>query len=129
VFGFTLTSIVHGASSDEFFKGKAVRLVVGNSAGGAQDDWARFVAQYLGKHIPGNPDILVQNMPGAPTAIAANHIYSVLIDGDPVLGSGEGIAVNGGDHHGAHAKRGALFQKIPAADFGLFLSHAILLRN
>ncbi len=50
---------------------------LGNSAGGAQDDWARFVAQYLGKHIPGNPDILVQNMPGATTAIAANHIYNI----------------------------------------------------
>src|SRR5438093_12378125 len=129
LFGFARISSAADVTSSEFYKSKAVRLVVGNSVGGAQDDWARFVAQYLGKHIPGNPDILVQNMLGAPTAIAANHIYSVLIDGDPVLGSGEGIAVNGGDHHGAHAKHGALFQKIPAADFGLFLSHAILLRN
>jgi tripartite-type tricarboxylate transporter receptor subunit TctC len=51
--------------------------VVGNSVGGAQDDWGRFVAQYLGKHIPGNPDIVVQNMPGAGGIIAANHVYNV----------------------------------------------------
>ena len=41
------------------------------------DDWGRFVALYLGKHIPGNPDIVVQNMPGAGAIIAANHIYNV----------------------------------------------------
>jgi tripartite-type tricarboxylate transporter receptor subunit TctC len=41
------------------------------------DDWGRFVAQYLGRHIPGSPDIVVQNMPGAGTAIAANYIYNV----------------------------------------------------
>jgi tripartite-type tricarboxylate transporter receptor subunit TctC len=77
LFGFALLSTVAYAASDEFFKSKAIRLVVGNSVGGAQDDWARFVAQYLGKHIPGNPDIVVQNMPGAGGIIAANHIYNV----------------------------------------------------
>ena len=41
------------------------------------DDWGRFVAPHLSKHIPGNPDIVVQNMPGAGTVIAANHVYSV----------------------------------------------------
>ena len=50
---------------------------MGNSVGGAMDDWGRFVAQYMGKHIPGNPDIVVQNMPGAGGVIAANHIYNV----------------------------------------------------
>ena len=71
-----LADIAH-ATSHEFFKGKAIRLVVGNSVGGAQDDWGRFVSQYLGRHIPGSPDIIVQNMPGAGTVIAANHIYSI----------------------------------------------------
>ena len=77
MFGFVLLSKATHAASDEFFKGKAIRLVVGNSVGGAQDDWARFVAQYMGKQIPGNPDIVVQNMPGAGTVIAANYIYNV----------------------------------------------------
>jgi len=77
LFGFALLSSVAYAAAPEFFKGKTIRLVVGNSVGGAQDDWGRFVAQYLGKHIPGNPDIVVQNMPGAGTVIAANYVYSV----------------------------------------------------
>src|SRR5262245_65511585 len=75
--GFDLFSNLAHTASDEFFKSKSIRLIVGNSVGGAQDDWGRFVAQYLGKHIPGNPDILVQNMPGAGTVIAANYVYNV----------------------------------------------------
>jgi tripartite-type tricarboxylate transporter receptor subunit TctC len=75
--GCALLSGAAHASSHEFFKGKAVRLLVGTSPGGAIDDWGRFVAQHLGKHIPGNPDIVVQNMAGAGTVIAANHIYNI----------------------------------------------------
>ena len=77
LFGFALLASVAHTASAEFFKGKSIRLVIGNSVGGAMDDWGRFVALYLGKHIPGNPDIVVQNMPGAGAIIAANHIYSV----------------------------------------------------
>jgi tripartite-type tricarboxylate transporter receptor subunit TctC len=65
------------ALAAESFKGKSIRLVVGNSVGGAMDDWGRFVAQYWGKQIPGNPDVLVQNMAGAGGIIAANYIYNV----------------------------------------------------
>lgn len=72
-----LLPVVAQATSHEFFKGKAIRLLVGTSAGGAMDDWGRFLAQHLGRNIPGNPDIVVQNMPGAGTVIAANHIYNV----------------------------------------------------
>jgi tripartite-type tricarboxylate transporter receptor subunit TctC len=71
-----LSGMAHAAAPD-FYKDKTIRLVVGNSAGGAQDDWARFIAQYLGRHIPGSPDIVVQNMPGAGTIIAANYIYNI----------------------------------------------------
>ncbi len=60
-----------------FYQGKSVRLIVGTSAGGAQDLWARFMAQHFGKHIPGSPEIVVQNMPGAGSMIAANHLYNV----------------------------------------------------
>src|SRR5688500_12625899 len=75
--GFALVAAVAHSSSHEFFKGKSIRLLVGNSAGGAMDDWARFVAQYLGKHIPGNPDIVVQNMPGAGGITAANYLFNI----------------------------------------------------
>jgi tripartite-type tricarboxylate transporter receptor subunit TctC len=77
LFGIALFRGAGHASSHEFFKGKTIRLVVGNSAGGAMDDWGRFVAQHLGRHIPGNPDIVVQNMPGAGAIIAANYIFNV----------------------------------------------------
>ena len=77
LFGMALMAGIAQANTHEFFTGKTIRLVVGNSAGGAMDDWARFVARHLGKHIPGNPDIVVQNMPGAGGVTAANYIYSV----------------------------------------------------
>ena len=75
--GFALLASFAHADSHEFFKGKTVRLVVGTSAGGAQDEWARFLAPHLAKNIPGGPDIVVQNMPGAGTVIAANYIYNI----------------------------------------------------
>jgi tripartite-type tricarboxylate transporter receptor subunit TctC len=77
LFAFTPFASIAHASSHEFFKGKTIRVVVGNSVGGAMDDWGRFVAQHLGKHIPGNPDIVVQNMPGAGGISAANYVYNV----------------------------------------------------
>ena len=77
LFAFTPFASIAHASSHEFFKGKTIRLVVGYSVGGAMDDWGRFVAQHLGKHIPGNPDVVVQNMPGAGGISAANYIYNV----------------------------------------------------
>jgi tripartite-type tricarboxylate transporter receptor subunit TctC len=77
LFGFALLSSVAYADSDEFFKGKTVRLVVGTSAGGAQDEWARFLAPHLGRNIPGGADIVVQNMPGGGTVIAANYVYNI----------------------------------------------------
>ena len=77
LFVFGLIGAVAHASSHEFFKGKTVRLVIGNSTGGAMDDWGRFVAQHLGRHIPGNPEVLVQNMPGAGAIVAANYIYNI----------------------------------------------------
>jgi len=65
------------AAADEFFKGKTIRLLIGTSTGGAMDDWGRLIAPHLAKNIPGNPDIVVQNMPGAGTVVAANHIYNL----------------------------------------------------
>jgi tripartite-type tricarboxylate transporter receptor subunit TctC len=61
----------------DFYKGKTVRVVIGYSAGGTNDLWARAVARFWGKYIPGNPDFVVQNMPGAATLVAANYIYGV----------------------------------------------------
>src|SRR5262249_45865272 len=65
------------AASDDVFKGNTVKIVVGLSAGGAFDAYARTLARYWGKHIPGNPTFVVDNMPGAGGLVAANHIYKV----------------------------------------------------
>lgn len=61
----------------DFYKGKTIRVIIGYSAGGTNDLWARAIARFWGKHIPGNPDFIVQNMPGAATLVAANYIYGV----------------------------------------------------
>ena len=60
-----------------FYQGKTVTIRVGFSAGGAFDVWARIIAQHLGKHVPGNPTFVVQNMTGGGSMIAANYVYSV----------------------------------------------------
>jgi tripartite-type tricarboxylate transporter receptor subunit TctC len=61
--------------AEEFYFGKTVRLVVGYAPGGGYDFYARLVARYMGKHIPGNPAFVVENMPGAGSLASANHLY------------------------------------------------------
>jgi tripartite-type tricarboxylate transporter receptor subunit TctC len=64
-------------AQEQFFKGKQIRIIVGLSTGGGYDRAARLVARHIGKHIPGNPDVLVQNMPGASSVTAANYVWGV----------------------------------------------------
>lgn len=65
------------ASDDDFFRGKVIRFIVGFSPGGGFDTYARTLSRYMGKHLPGNPTVVVENMTGAGSLIAANHIYKV----------------------------------------------------
>lgn len=74
-------------AQDPFYQGKTVRLIVGSSAGSTYDGYARLIAQYWGKHIPGNPTLVVQNMPGAGSQIAANFIYNAAKPDGLTLGS------------------------------------------
>jgi tripartite-type tricarboxylate transporter receptor subunit TctC len=60
---------------EAFFKGKTMHVIVGGPPGGGFDTYARMIARQMPKHIPGNPTIVVDNMPGAGMMIAANHIY------------------------------------------------------
>ena len=60
-----------------FFQDKTVRIIAGYGAGSVDDAWSRLIARYLAKHIPGNPNMIVQNMPGAGAMIAANYVYKV----------------------------------------------------
>lgn len=64
------------ARSEDFYAGKTIRVAVGFSAGGGYDTYARIVARHMGKHIPGNPTFVVDNMDGAGSLIAANYTYS-----------------------------------------------------
>jgi tripartite-type tricarboxylate transporter receptor subunit TctC len=64
----------HAVAADEFFKGKTVTLVVGYSAGGGYDQYARALARHLGSAIPGNPSVLVQNLPGAASLTAVRYL-------------------------------------------------------
>jgi tripartite-type tricarboxylate transporter receptor subunit TctC len=60
-----------------FYRGKTVRIIVGASAGGGYDTYSRTIARHMGKHIPGNPVFVVDNMPGAGFLISANYMYRV----------------------------------------------------
>jgi len=66
-----------GSDHASFYKDRTISIVVGFSAGGGNDIAARVVARHLGAHIPGNPRIIVQNMPGAGSFFAAHHVYDV----------------------------------------------------
>jgi tripartite-type tricarboxylate transporter receptor subunit TctC len=88
----------------DFYTGRTVQLVIGYAPGGGYDIYARALARYMARHIPGNPSIVVQNMPGAGSIKAANYLYNIAPkDGsafggfsrgaflDPLLGRGEGV--------------------------------------
>ncbi len=67
----------YALAQESFYKGKVIRLIVGFAAGGGFDTNARIIARHMGKHIPGNPSVIVDNMTGAGSLIAANHVYKV----------------------------------------------------
>src|SRR5262245_29003705 len=66
----------YAQSVEDFYKGKTVNLVVGFSVGGGYDLYARHLARHMGKHIPGQPTVVTQNMAGAGSLRAANYIYT-----------------------------------------------------
>jgi tripartite-type tricarboxylate transporter receptor subunit TctC len=65
------------AQEPDFFHGKTIRIVVGSSPGGGFDTYSRTLARHMGRYMPGNPNFIVENMPGAGQRIAANHVYKV----------------------------------------------------
>ena len=75
-FSISLGTVVRASSVEEFFKGKTIHFVVGGSAGGGYDTYTRLIARHFAQYVPGNPSIVVQNMPGAAMLIAANYIFN-----------------------------------------------------
>jgi tripartite-type tricarboxylate transporter receptor subunit TctC len=76
VVGFVLFASAPSSSADDFYEGKTIRFVVGLAPGGGYDLSARTVARHIGKHIPGKPTIVVENMTGAGSLIAANYTFN-----------------------------------------------------
>ncbi|HMG77182.1 MAG TPA: hypothetical protein VK591_00770, partial [Xanthobacteraceae bacterium] len=92
-----------GYAEDDFYSGKTIQMLIGFSSGGGYDLYGRTLARYLGRHIPGNPQVLPQNMPGAGSLKLVNYLYNVApkdgtaigifapgIIAEPLLGHGDG---------------------------------------
>ena len=78
VLSFTAAVLITPAfGQSTFYQGKTIRFIVGGSAGGGYDTYTRTIARHISKHVPGNPNIVVENMTGAGTLISANHMYKV----------------------------------------------------
>ena len=73
----TCTWFASAPAQEPFYQNKTVRIIVGGSAGGGYDTYTRAIARHIGKHIPGNPTFVVENMTGAGSIIAANYVYKV----------------------------------------------------
>jgi tripartite-type tricarboxylate transporter receptor subunit TctC len=73
----TMTAPARADSVADFYRGKRINLVIGYGSGGGYDTYARLLARFIGEHIPGNPGIVAQNMPGAGSRSAANWLYRI----------------------------------------------------
>jgi tripartite-type tricarboxylate transporter receptor subunit TctC len=78
IIALTLATPAGAQSVEEFYRGKTITILIGFSAGGGYDQYARLLARHLGKYIPGNPSVMPQNMPGAGSLKAAMNVYSVV---------------------------------------------------
>ncbi|MDB5509882.1 MAG: family tricarboxylate transporter, receptor protein [Hyphomicrobiales bacterium] len=102
VMGCTLAtafSLASGAAAAQdavadFYRGKSINMIVGYSSGGGYDIYARAVARHMGKHIPGNPKVVVNNMPGAGSLVSLNYLYNVAPkDGTAIATFGRGLVM------------------------------------
>ena len=72
-----VASVLPATSQEPFYRGKTLRIIVCFTAGGGFDVYARTIARHMGRHIPGAPTIIVENMPGAGSLISANYLYKI----------------------------------------------------
>ena len=83
-----LLSALEACAQSDFYKGKTITVYIGTTPGALYDQWGRILANHMAKHIPGNPTIVVQNMPGAGHMIAANYVFKTTKpDGLSLIGS------------------------------------------
>ena len=76
----------HAQSPEEFYRGKTVKFIVGSNTGGSYDTYSRLLAQFMGRHIPGNPTLVVENMPGASGVKSAQYIGEIAPKDGSVFG-------------------------------------------
>ena len=81
-----LSAVVVAQPSADFYKGRQIRFVVGTATGQDYDLWARLIGRHITRHIPGNPTLIVENMPGAGHIIATNHLFNVAARDGTVIG-------------------------------------------
>ena len=77
----------------QFYKGRQINVIVGSSAGGGYDIYARLLARHMPRHIPGSPAMVVSNMTGAGSNAAAAHVYNVAPKDGTVIGALQNSAV------------------------------------
>jgi tripartite-type tricarboxylate transporter receptor subunit TctC len=75
-----------GCAEDDFYKGKNINFIIGTAPGGGYDAYSRLIAHHIGKHLPGAPSVVPQNMPGAAGIRAANYLYNVAPKDGTVIG-------------------------------------------
>jgi tripartite-type tricarboxylate transporter receptor subunit TctC len=73
-------------SGADFYRGKTISIIVGSGAGGGFDTTARLVSRHIGRHIPGDPTVIVVNMPGGGGLVAANHVFSAAAKDGTIVG-------------------------------------------
>lgn len=91
--GFAAIALLIGGGSapqavaEDFYRGKTIRIVVGAQAGASYDIYSRLISRHLGRHIPGNPTVVVQNINAAGGLVAANHLFNVADKDGTVVGT------------------------------------------
>src|SRR5436305_5249850 len=90
ILSWAILSLVQGGTAAqmvaEFYRGKTIKMVISTTAGGEYDLWARLIVRHMGKHLPGNPNLIAVNMPGAGGIAAANHLINVAEQDGTVIG-------------------------------------------
>jgi tripartite-type tricarboxylate transporter receptor subunit TctC len=72
-----LPPLLHAQSQTPFYQKKTIQVLIGSAPGGLYDRWGRLFAQHMGKYIPGNPNLVAQNMPGGGSMVATNYLYGL----------------------------------------------------
>jgi tripartite-type tricarboxylate transporter receptor subunit TctC len=88
VAAFGLSGPASAQTPEQFYRGKMIDLEVGYPTGGSNDAYARLIANHLGKHIPGTPNIVPRNVPGAGSFLAVNRVFATLPKDGTVIGLG-----------------------------------------